>query len=249
MDLPPTYTLATARDAGLTRSQLRGGRHVPISHDLVVRLDAAIDVRERLAVSATALPPDAAYSHTTAAHLLGAHVDLPARSHVVLTPRRVLPQRADLVVHTRRLGPPDVVDLDGLRVTSAEQTFLDLAAVLPPAELVAVGDALLRPGHLTAADLAARLDRVERVRGVVRARECAPLLVAGAMTRPESLMRYWLVESPLPDPRCRCRSWTAGASSWRTATSPTGAGGCGRSTRAASTPSTTSSAGTWTATR
>ncbi len=198
--LPPTYSLTTARRAGITRSQLRGGRYVRISHDLVVRLDDAIDDRERLAALATVLPPDAAYSHTTAAHLLGAHVDLPARAHVALTPRRVLPQRADLVVHARRLGPRDVTELDGLRVTSGAQTFLDLAAVLPPAELVAVGDALLRSGHLTTADLTARLARAERVRGVVRARTCTPLLVRGAMSRPESLMRYWLVESHLPDP-------------------------------------------------
>ncbi|SDG52437.1 hypothetical protein [Klenkia brasiliensis] len=200
MQLPPTFTLATARAAGLSRSVLRGGGYVRISHDLVVRLDDAIDARERLGVLVSVLPADAAYSHTTAAHLLGAHLDLPARAHVALTPRRVLPQRADLVVHARRLDPTDVVDLAGLRVTSGAQTFLDLSAVLPPAELVAVGDALLRAGHLTADELAARLARAGRVRGVVRARCCAPVLTEQAMSRPESLMRYWLVDSHLPDP-------------------------------------------------
>ncbi|SDP48339.1 hypothetical protein SAMN05660199_04025 [Klenkia soli] len=198
--LPPTFSLATARAAGLTRAQLRGGRYVRISHDLVVRLDDAIDSRERLRVLATALPHDAAWSHTTAAHLLGAPVDLPARPHVALTPRRVLPQRSDLVVHGRRLLPDDVVEVDGLRMTGGAQTFLDLAAVLPPAELVAVGDALLRRGHLSPETLLARLSRAERVRGVVRARTCAPLLSPAAMSRPESLVRFWLTDSHLPDP-------------------------------------------------
>ncbi|MEI4271869.1 hypothetical protein TEK04_09055 [Klenkia sp. LSe6-5] len=198
--LPPTYTLANARAAGLTRAHLRTGPFVRISHDLVVRLDDAIDPRERLRVLATALPAGAAFSHGTAAHLLGAHLDLPARPHVALTPRRVLPQRSDLVVHARSLEPADVVEVDGLSATSGPQTFLDLAAVLPPPELVAVGDALLRAGHATPESLRGRLARAGRVRGVVRARACAPLLSAAAMSRPESLVRFWLTDSHLPDP-------------------------------------------------
>ena len=38
------------------------------------------------------------------------------------------------------------------------------------------------------------------MRGVVRARACAPLLVAASMSRPESLIRYWLLDSDLPEP-------------------------------------------------
>jgi hypothetical protein len=201
MDLPPTYTAASARAAGLSRGQLRGPAFLRLSHDLVVRLADAIDLRERLQLIATVLPADAAYSHLTAAALLGAHVDAPARPHVAMTPRRVLPQRADLVVHGRLLEPGDVVEHDGLRITSGAQTFLDLAQHLPPPELVAVGDALLRAEHLTPESLARRLARADRVRGVVRARACAPLLSGGSMSRPESLMRFWLVQSDLPDPR------------------------------------------------
>jgi hypothetical protein len=200
MSLPPAYSAASARAAGLTRGRLRGPAFLRLTHDLVVRLDDAIDVRERLQLLARVLPPDAAYSHLTAAHLLGAHVDAPSRQHVALTPRRVLPQRADFVVHARQLLPEDVVEVDGLRVTSGAQTFLDLAEHLPPAELVAVGDALMRAKQLAPETLAGRLDRADRVRGVVRARACAPLLTPKAMSRPESLVRYWVVVSDLPDP-------------------------------------------------
>jgi hypothetical protein len=201
VSLPPTWSAASARAAGLTRSRLRGPVFLRLAHDLVVRLDDAIDVRERLRLLATVLPPDAAYSHLTAAHLLGAHVDAPARAHVVLAPRRVLPQRAEFLVHARQLQAADVVETDGIRVTSGAQTFLDLAAHLPPAELVAVGDALMARQHLTAEALAERLHRADRVRGVVRARACAPMLSSLAMSRPESLIRYWLVVSDLPDPQ------------------------------------------------
>ncbi|MFD2092357.1 endonuclease domain-containing protein [Blastococcus deserti] len=200
MPLPPSYSAASARAAGLTRGVLRGSRYLRLAHDLTVRLDDAIDECERLQLLASLLPPDAAFSHATAAALLGAPVDAPLRPHVVLTPRRVLPQHSGLVVHARRLGGPDVVVHRDLRLTSGAQTFLDLAAVLPPWELVAVGDALRRAGHMTAATIGERLSRAGRVRGVVRARACAPILSPLAMSRPESLMRYWLVTSDLPHP-------------------------------------------------
>ncbi|RBY76773.1 hypothetical protein DQ238_16795 [Geodermatophilus sp. TF02-6] len=199
--MPPAYTTASARAAGLTRAQLRGSRFVRLAHDFVVRLDDAIDQRERLALLAGLLPADAAYSHGTAAALLGTHVDMPVRAHVAMTPRRVLPQRAEFVVHARRLTEEDVVVHRGLRTTSGPQTWLDLAERLPSHELVAVGDALMRGGHLPAEALARRLERATRVRGVVRVRRCAPLLTPRSMSRPESLVRYWLVTSDLPDPQ------------------------------------------------
>jgi hypothetical protein len=201
VSLPPVFSAASARAAGLSRAQLRGSGYLRLAHDLIVRLDDAIDERERLQLLATVLPTDAAFSHATAASRFGAPIDPPPRPHVVLTPRRVLPQRAELVVHSRRLEPEDVVAHEGLRLTSGPQTFLDLAAELPPQELAAVGDALMRAGHLAADALDRRLARAHRVRGVVRARDCAPLLSPLAMSRPESVMRYWLVTSDLPEPQ------------------------------------------------
>ncbi len=199
--MPPTFSARTAREAGLTRGRLRGHGYVRLGYDLTARIDDAIDPRERLQLLATVLPDDAAFSHGTAAALMGASMDLPGRPHVALTPRRVLPQGRDYVVHARRLEAEDVVTDAGLRLTSGEQTFLDLAAELPSQELVAVGDALLRHGRLSSDGLARRLARAGRVRGVVRARACAGLLSPFAMSRPESLVRYWLLASDLPQPQ------------------------------------------------
>lgn len=197
---PTLFTVASARALGITRGRLRGPRYLRLAHGLVVELDDAIDEVERLRLLARALPADAAFSHATAAALLGAPVDLPPRPHVALTPRRVLPQHAGLVVHRRLLEPDDVVRHRGLRLTAGPQTFLDMAARLPPDELVAVGDALWRGGHLDRRRLDDRLARADRVRGVVRARAVAPLLSPLSASRPESLVRYWLVVSDLPDP-------------------------------------------------
>lgn len=198
--LGPQYTWREARRLGVTRSQV-GEDGVRVARGLYLSRSATPDLRTTCAAWALVLPPDAAFSHGTAAALLGAPVDAPRLHHVALTPRRVLPQRDELVVHGRLLQPDDVVEHAGLRLTSGAQTFLDLAPSLWPEELVAVGDALMRAGRLTAASLAERLARADRVRGVVRARSCAPLLSPQAMSRPESLIRYWVVTSDLPAPQ------------------------------------------------
>ena len=201
MELPPAYSLASARAAGKSRAQLRGSRFVRLAHDLHVPVDDAIDRVETLRLLATVLPSDAAFSHGTAAALFGAPVDPPRLHHVALTPRRVLPQRNELLVHGRRLRRQDVVEHGGLRLTSGAQTFLDLAPSMGPEELVAVGDSLMRLEHLTPESLTERLARADRVRGVVRARACAPLLSPKAMSRPESLIRHWVLTSDLPRPQ------------------------------------------------
>jgi hypothetical protein len=145
------------------------------------------------------LPRGAAFGLETAAELYGLPTRRSPDVHAVVRAQRVLPQRRGLRVHVRQLEDQDVVALGGLFVTSPAQTYLDLAGRVAPAELVVVGDALLRSGHLTPGELIRRLGRADRVRGVVSARACAGLLSPLAMSRPESLMRYWLVTSDLPD--------------------------------------------------
>ncbi|SDP16072.1 hypothetical protein SAMN05660199_03316 [Klenkia soli] len=146
------------------------------------------------------LPEGAAFGLQTAAALLGAFVDPPDVVHAVVGPDRLLPHRSGLTVVHRHLRPEDVVEVAGLPVTSGAQTFLDLARCTRPDELVAIGDALHRLGHLDPGRLQERLDRADGLRGVVRARFCAPRLTPLAMSRPESLVRCWILDSPLPDP-------------------------------------------------
>lgn len=198
--LPTRYTGQSARRLGVTRRQIEQDG-LAIGRGLYVSRSVALDLEQRCRAWSLVLPGDAAFSHVTAAELFGAPVAGSGPPHVALTPRRVLPQWAALVVHGRRLEPQDVVEHRALRLTSGAQTFLDLAPAMVPEELVAIGDALSRAGHLTVGSLTERLARADRVRGVVRARACAPLLSARAMSRPESLIRYWVVTSDLPSPQ------------------------------------------------
>jgi hypothetical protein len=200
--LDPQYTRRGARQLGATRRQIAMDG-VAMARGVYVSRSADPDLLTRCRAWALVLPEDTVFSHGTAGELLGAPVTPPPVPHVALTPRRVLPQWTGLVIHGRRLQPHDVVGHSGLRVTSGAQTFLDLAPTTWPGDLVAIGDSLLRSGHMTVETLTERLGRADRVRGVVRARACAPLLSGMAMSRPESLIRYWVTTSDLPTPRAQ----------------------------------------------
>ena len=197
--LGSSYTWSSARAAGVTRRQVqRDGRRIGQGLYLSVAVEPTL--RERCLAWARVLPPAAAFGGVTAAVLAGAPLAEPSRPTVLVPPGVVVPARRELVTLVRTLAPADVRVRDGIRVTSGAQTFLDLAAVLSPQDLVAVGDALYRGQHLDADGLQERLSRAGRVRGVVRARECAPLLTPLAQSQPESLLRYWLLSSDLPAP-------------------------------------------------
>jgi very-short-patch-repair endonuclease len=198
-ELPPVYTRQEARRAGFTRAALRDDG-VRVSRGVYVSRALPLTVHAMCQSLVPGLPATAAFSHHTAAGLLGAPVQRVRPLHVVVPPGSYRPRRRGVHVHVRAVGAGDLVQHRGLPLTSGAQTWLDLAASTPADELVAIGDALRRAGHLPAAALDERLARVGSVRGVVRARACAPLLTGrAAASRPESLVRYWVHESDLPD--------------------------------------------------
>ena len=199
VDLGLSYAWRDARGRGARRAQIAADG-VRVSRGLYLSSVVTPTLVTRCRAWAQLLPTDAAFGLETAAELFGLPIPGSADVHAVVGPRKVLPQRRGLRVHVRRLEDADVVPMGGLRVTSPAQTYLDLSARRSAAELVVIGDALLRSGRLDAPSLGLRLARADGVRGVVRARACAPLLSPSAMSRPESLMRYWLTASDLPNP-------------------------------------------------
>lgn len=198
-EIGTTYTRRAALAAGMTRAQLRDDG-VPVSRGAYVSRAVPLSIRNAAIAVLDVLPPHTVVSHRSAAVLLGAPVPVSWPLEVTVRPGAYRPRRRRVRVHVRDLQPGDVIDHRGLPVSSGAQTFLDLAGSMPPDELVAVGDSLYRAAHLDADTLSERLRRADGVRGVQRARACAPLLTPLAMSRPESLFRYWLIDSDLPDP-------------------------------------------------
>jgi hypothetical protein len=184
----------------MTRAELRDDG-IRVFRGVYVSRSVPLTTRTAVLAALDVLPPGSLASHRTAATLFGAPVKAGWPLEFTVRPGIYRARRRRLRIHVRDLADRDEVLLGDLPVTSGAQTWLDLAAVLPEDELVAVGDALYRLGHLDSGTVAERLDRARGVRGVLRARACARLLTPLAGSRPESLLRYSLIASDLPDPR------------------------------------------------
>lgn len=145
-----------------------------------------------------------AFSHVTAARLLGAplppfaHTD--DRLHVSVPEDGRAVQAVGVVGHT--LTAWRTVELRGLPLTAPEQLWLDLAATLDRTGLVALGDWLVSYRHpLTTPDaLAAIVSDSPGRRGVARAREALALVRTRAESPAESRLRLLLLDAALPEP-------------------------------------------------
>ncbi len=197
--LPPIYTLAAADVAEMTRAE-RAKDGVRITRGAYLSRAMPLTTPYMVRTALEVLPETALASHRTAAVLLGAPIDFVPPMEFVVPPGVYRARRRGIRMHVRDLSPADRTTMDGLPLTAGAQTWLDLASELPAGELVAVGDALYRGGHLDATSITERLDRARGVRGVAQARRLAPLLTPLAASRPESLIRFWIVDGGLPVP-------------------------------------------------
>lgn len=115
---------------GVTQKQLRGRSLELLSRGLYGRRNAPSDLIETCRALAAVLPPDAAFSHQTAAQLLG----LPEvtasdpRLHVSVPRPGSMPRRRGVVGHESELAPTDITVVGGVQVTTPVRTFLDYAA-------------------------------------------------------------------------------------------------------------------------
>ncbi|NKX49014.1 hypothetical protein HER39_00100 [Arthrobacter deserti] len=207
------FSTRSATEAGITAGRLRGQDLASPTRGLRVPARSPVDIAEWLR-ALQELAPDAVVHRVTAARLLG--LPLPPalasarRIELAVPAGRQRPRRPGLECRRLKLAPGDVVNHDGLRVTSLERTFLDLASVLALGDLVAVGDYLVcehsRPfmAKQTARVPLAALQRyvagTKGNHGVRRAREAAGLVRVGADSPPETKLRLAVTDLGLPEP-------------------------------------------------
>ncbi len=151
---------------------------------------------------------DGVLSHTTAAARRRIITARDGPMHVTV-PRDGPRSRDGVVVHrVRRLEPQDVGIVDGLPVTSAARTLLDLAGLLPPRDLRwAVEEARVRR-LVSDADLQDVLDRHPRRRGAARLAGLVDAMNTGPLrTRSEAERRLidLLAAARLPAPATNVR--------------------------------------------
>lgn len=145
----------------------------------------------------TELAGRAVLSHFTAAKVWRGVVPDHASIHVT-SRNSIRVRRAGMVAHrTRRTL--DVAEVRGLRVTTAERTFLDLAPMLDLVNLVVLGDSLVRRGWTTP-DRLRTAARQWRGSGVGLARRAAQFVRERVDSPRETLVRLLMVLAGLPEP-------------------------------------------------
>ncbi|WP_346958592.1 hypothetical protein [uncultured Arthrobacter sp.] len=216
--LPPhlsagSFSLRAADKAGVTRTRTRAGDLVTVSRG--IRMPLASRAAGTVALRAyTELDDGSILALGSAARLWKA--PLPPwqgedwRIHLARRRGASMPRRVNVVGHLLTLLPDEVVELDGVRLTSPARTFLDLARMLPVEDLVAVADSLVcehGPEHpfprralCSIADLRGMVARHPGSRGVRTARAAVELVRVGADSAPETQMRLALVQAGLPEP-------------------------------------------------
>jgi hypothetical protein len=186
----------------LTREQLQSGLYRRVLRN--VYADPAMPNGHALVARAATLlmPADAALGGRSAATWWGAPLAGPADPVLVVVPstsswrgpRGVRAHRSDL-------PPGDVVVLeDGLRITTAERTAWDVAALEPTYDAVACLDAMVASGALTARTVDAMARGAGGRWGCRRVQKVLPLVDGRAQSPPESWVRVACHLAGLPHP-------------------------------------------------
>lgn len=202
IEIPPAlasapFTVERAAAAGLSRKVLRGRRFRRLFRGVYVQASVELTLRTWISAALLLLPVDGVVSHLTALRLWGFDHrragDLEFSTNT--TAVTVLP---GVRLHRRqgRLAP---TVLGGLPVTGPDRTFVDCGTRLPLVQLVQVAEHLIHSGATTYDRLSAYcIDR--HLHGVQRARRAMALVVEGAESPMETLVRLMLVFARLPCP-------------------------------------------------
>lgn len=185
--------LITKRGVGtLTYGQLRG---LPAPSRGIRCLPVESSYLDLLHALTLVLPDGAAYSHDTAAILLGLPIDHPMTAHVTVPRGALRRSRKAITWHSGDISAA-TIEVQGLPCTDPLRTWLDLGGSLALPELVAVTDVAVRRGMLRANQLDVPVGR----RGAVTLRQAALLADARSLSPRESVVRTHLHLAGLPRP-------------------------------------------------
>ncbi|MEZ2390853.1 hypothetical protein AB6813_15175 [bacterium RCC_150] len=212
------FTVYESRALGVAPKRLRakdvsdGGRliHLPSGREF------ALAERARVLAAAT---PGAWVSHESAAILirLGLPPWLGGGETVHLSKPHQLPRvrRTGATGHRVRVLPGEVMEIDGIPVSSPSRTWLDLAHRLPQPYVIAMGDQLIRmprPGLEGRTEPYANKDELRllvrqhpNMKGVEKARLALEDMRVGADSFPETFLRLAVLDSGLPEPELQLR--------------------------------------------
>lgn len=192
------FTRTEAREAGISASQLRGGRYQPLFHGLHVSAETVVTPLVRARAALRLCPPGSRISHFTAAELWGAIVPSQPLTHVSCPQPGGRSQHRDIGSH-RLSRHAQGSGFRRVPVSSPEQTFIDLAVLLPLVDLVVLGDSLVKAGQTTSDQLVVAASQWPG-RGSRMARRAAGSVRAEVDSPMETRLRMLLVLAGFPEP-------------------------------------------------
>lgn len=212
------FTVAESDDAGISRKRVYNRRFVSSSQGIRVLAETTPSTIELLRAY-TSITPHSAASHQTAGFIWGFfHHSCENEQETFQISRpagTATPRRVNVRGHTALLLPGEVVEHDGVLLTSRARTWLDLAQHLTVEDLVVIADQLIRipreqfearaHPHCTKGDLQRILENHPRKRGLVKARDALELARVGADSPPETRLRLALTYAGLPEPEVNLR--------------------------------------------
>ncbi len=225
--LPPhllqrSFTTKTSDAVGVSNVRTRAKDLIRVSRGILV--PAGVPLQGAAALAAyTEANPASILSHLSAARLWG--IPLPPRQegdwriHLANPLAHAAPRRVNVVGHRMTFVSGEIWMLDGVRLTGAARTWLDLAALLSLEDLVAAGDFLVcshgpefpvpRQALCSTDDLLRAVGQHPGYRGLRNARAALQLIRVGADSPPETAMRLALVAAGLPEPELNVVMWDA----------------------------------------
>jgi very-short-patch-repair endonuclease len=182
----------------VVKSALRT-RHTKLFRDVYIRFDAELTPLVRARAGWLWSQRRGIIAGLSASALHGAQwVDATAPLEIIHSNRNPL---AGVRVHGDCIEDDEVALIDGIPVTIAARTALDLGCWYSTEEAVAAIDALIRAADIKVVDVEMLAQRYPARRGIRRARTALRLADAGAQSPKETWLRLLLIRARLPRPQ------------------------------------------------
>jgi hypothetical protein len=192
--LSAPFTVAMAREAGLSTKSLRGRRFVQLLRGVHAHIDHPMTHADWIRAARLAVPDRAQLSHLTRLQAMGLDLHPHRPFHFTVTGDLHLAIRDVFLHRTPRLPAIDDV---GVTPTSA---FIGICSWERLIDVVKAGDWLLHHGHMTVAGLVELARNDDWRAGSAEALAVVPSLDGRSRSVRESEVRMMMVGSGLPRP-------------------------------------------------
>ncbi|SFC73920.1 hypothetical protein SAMN04487968_110121 [Nocardioides terrae] len=147
LDVTRPFSRAEAAAAGLALAELRRVTYRVVFPGVYLGAGTELTPALRAEAALVPFPANAVASHASAARILGLPIPTLPDEHVTVLQQRDRRHRRGIRCHLATTTC--VMNVRGVRVSTYEQTFVELAELIPLVDLVVVGDHLVRKGQTT----------------------------------------------------------------------------------------------------